>query len=306
MSTHRSSRVDRDTAEQLLAGHGVGPVASVLRAAAAPAHREELAGEDAAVAAFRTAEVAAAPRRTSAFRSVLAKVVTVKAAIVLAAAASTGIVLAATGGALPVPWSDSPADPPVTTTTGDTATTTTTTTRVPNPPAGGTSDGRQPPATPDPSIVGLCRAYAAPENKGEGLDSPAFHALVEAAGGKNEVAEYCDDVEAAAPGTPEDPAKERDHEPGKRSDGDDNGDDNGGDNGDDSGDHRDDGDRPGPPAPPEPAKPGKPGKTAPTTDTEPTSEPTDENAVTKTPDSPALGAASAVPPSGAEPPSKGG
>ena len=117
MSIHRSPRVDRDAAEQLVAGNGVGPVASVLRAAAAPAHRDELTGEDVAVAAFRTAATAA-PARQPVFRKALAKALAIKVAIVLAIAGSTGVVLAASEGALPVPWSNSPAAPQAPTTHG--------------------------------------------------------------------------------------------------------------------------------------------------------------------------------------------
>ncbi|GAA1237167.1 hypothetical protein GCM10009665_29150 [Kitasatospora nipponensis] len=61
MSTNRSRRIDRDAAEQLLGGAtggtqgGQGALAELLAAAAAPATGRELAGEEAAVAAFREA-----------------------------------------------------------------------------------------------------------------------------------------------------------------------------------------------------------------------------------------------------------
>ena len=291
MSNHRSSRVDRDAAEQLVAGKGIGPVASVLRAAAAPAHRGELTGEDVAVAAFRTAATAA-PAREPVFRRALAKALAIKVAIVLAIAGSTGVVLAASEGALPVPWSNGPTDPQA-------PTTTTTPRPAPSSLGASPSEGRQPPANPDPAIVGLCEAYVAHEDRD--LDNPAFRALVEAAGGKDEVAGYCELVEAA-PGKPS--ATGRPDEPGipvtppvevpTRSG---------------------PGERPGVTEPPtgspvtpsidppgEPGKPAKPSKTR----KETTSGPTVEDAVTTTPDSPALGAATAVPPSGAEPPSTGG
>lgn len=290
MSIHRSPRVDRDAAEQLVAGKGVGPVASVLRAAAAPAHRDELAGEDAAVAAFRTAATAV-PAREPVFRKAVAKALTVKVAIVLAIAGSTGVVLAASEGALPVPWSNSPADPPATTTTPP----------APSSPGARTSDGRQPPANPDPAIVGLCEAYLAHEDRN--LDNPAFRALVEAAGGKGEVAGYCELVESAKPRPSAEPGKPsttgRPGEPGKP-----------GSrpatppaNSPTMGDRPGRGERPGVTGPPtEPDQPARPSKTR----KEPTSDPTVEDAVTKTPGSPAPGAATAVPPSGAEPPSTGG
>ncbi|MFF7637587.1 hypothetical protein ACFZB9_31255 [Kitasatospora sp. NPDC008050] len=61
MSTNRSRRIDRDAAEHLLAGAadvspgGPGALSGLLAAAAAPATADELAGEEAAVAAFREA-----------------------------------------------------------------------------------------------------------------------------------------------------------------------------------------------------------------------------------------------------------
>lgn len=84
-----------------------GSLTGVLRAATAPAHPAELAGEQEALAAFRVAQ--SAPRR-----SLLARILTVKAVIIAAAAVSTGVVVAATG--LPWPHTESrpPADSPVT------------------------------------------------------------------------------------------------------------------------------------------------------------------------------------------------
>lgn len=290
MSIQRSPRVDRDTAEQLVAGQGVGPVAALLCAAAAPAHQDELAGEEAAVAAFRSASVAAVPHKRSVFRSALTKALTVKAVIVMAVAGSTGIVLAASEGALPMPWSNGPAAPPLTTTT----------TPAPNSPTGRTSDDRQSPASPDPAIVGLCEAYRAHDDKN--LDNPAFRALVDEAGGKDKVAGYCEIVESTAPGKsgapsvttgkPDDPSEgDRQDNPPVRT----------------SSVTGRPSERPGVTEPPtEPKQTGKPSKTARTTGTTPTSEPADEDAVTKTPGSPAPGAATAVPPSSAEPPSEGG
>jgi hypothetical protein len=77
-----------------------GSLSGVLRAATAPAHPAELVGEQEAVAAFRVAQPA--PRR-----SLLARILTVKAVIIAAAAVSTGVVVAATG----LPWHE-PTRPP--------------------------------------------------------------------------------------------------------------------------------------------------------------------------------------------------
>jgi len=115
MSSYRSIRVDRATAERLLAGRRVPPdaaaVATLLRAATAPTHLAELAREGMAMTAFRCAAMEYTRRPT--LRTAVAKVLTVKAAVVLAVVGSAGAVVAATGGALPGPWT--PTDPPETT-----------------------------------------------------------------------------------------------------------------------------------------------------------------------------------------------
>ncbi|WP_405005776.1 hypothetical protein OHV13_17705 [Kitasatospora purpeofusca] len=142
MSTNRPRRIDRDTAEQLLAGAVGGPpagqgasltgpdgstgrtgsprseagpgdrVARVLAAAAAPATGGELAGEEAALAAFREARLAsaavpAAPapvRRRSMATATLTRAFSTKAAaVVLGATALGGVAVAAGTGNLPVP-----------------------------------------------------------------------------------------------------------------------------------------------------------------------------------------------------------
>lgn len=71
MSTNRSRRIDRDAAEHLLAGavdgtqDGPGALSGLLAAAAAPATPRELAGEEAAVTAFREAARLAVTRQSS-------------------------------------------------------------------------------------------------------------------------------------------------------------------------------------------------------------------------------------------------
>jgi hypothetical protein len=71
------------------------PLDAVLRAATVPGHPEELAGEEKAMAAFRAA--VPAPRR-----SLFARVLTVKVLVIGAVATSTGVVLAAAGGVIPI------------------------------------------------------------------------------------------------------------------------------------------------------------------------------------------------------------
>jgi hypothetical protein len=94
------------------------PLDAVLRAASAPGHPEELAGERAALAAFQVAE----PRR----RSLLARVLTVKALVIGGVALSTGTVLAVAGGVfMPIlrdePAPTTPAEPPAVTRTSESA-----------------------------------------------------------------------------------------------------------------------------------------------------------------------------------------
>lgn len=293
MSIQGTPRTDRDTAARLVDGQAAGPVAVVLRAAAAPGHAEELVGEDAAVAAFRSAALAPVPGKPSVFRRTLTKALVVKGVLVLAIAGSTGVVLAASEGALPMPWSDRSDQAP-----GDSTTTVPTTTAPkpanpkPNAPADGADQGNRSAATPEPSIAGLCNAYTAGEDKD--VDNPAFGALAEAAGGPDRIPEYCAAVEATETSVPSDA-----------------------DDSDGQGQDDNQGKTPTlPTLPTLPAHPSAPpdddqgdeskaGKPSRATRTNPTSVPFEEDAVTKTPDSPAPGAATAVPPSGAEPPSVG-
>jgi len=123
------------------------PLDAVLRAASVPGYPEELAGERAAMAAFRAA--APAPRR----RSLLARVLTVKALVIGGVTLSTGTVLAVAGGVfMPIlrnePAPTTPADVPavirtsesaVPPLTGPSSTTT-------EPPAGESSTQQAPPS----------------------------------------------------------------------------------------------------------------------------------------------------------------
>jgi hypothetical protein len=142
-----------------------GPLEAVLRAAAAPAHQAELAGEQEAVAAFLAAEPA--PRR----RSLLARILTVKALVIGGVAASTGVVLATASGVLPAPWPERPsgpaADPP--------AVTTTTSLPAVTPPAGSPSAESEPAdqdATPPPSNAPPCDDHCVDGGAGHEPDQP--------------------------------------------------------------------------------------------------------------------------------------
>jgi PT repeat len=199
MSTHRPRRIDRTTAEQLLRGEpvdptgGPDPLAALLAAAAAPARADELAGEYAALAAFREAHLGPVlqPRRTSMIKTALAKLLTVKlAAAAVGVTTLGGVALAAGTGTLPT----SPRHE--------------TTTSHPKPahatgkPSTAPTHESKSKASPSPSLFGLCHAYTAGAGSehGKALESPAFTALITAAGGKSNVAAYCTAVIAAGPG----------------------------------------------------------------------------------------------------------
>lgn len=232
MSNQRTRRIDRVTAEQLLRGvpvdapgvrgGGVGRLAGVLAAAAAPVRVGELAGEEAAVVAFREARLGPAveSRRQSMIQSALAKLLTVKvAALTIGFTALGGVALAAGTGTLPTPLDRGPSAHPTSSPSAGS-----------QEGAGGPESPRPSPSlkgkgagskgTPSPSMVGLCRAYAAKPvgARGKALESPAFTALVTAAGGKQNVAAFCKVVLAAkASGAPESPAAVRPTEKPKSS-----------------------------------------------------------------------------------------
>lgn len=200
MSTDRSRRIDHDTAERLLAGRAVGheALAGLLSAAAAPAADGELAGEQAALAAFRAARLAPVPRPAPVprrmFTSASAKVLSVKVAAA-AAVALGGVAVAAGTGHLPAALGGGPdddrrarAEAPVTLSSP-----------VPPSAAGRTA------APLSADLVELCRAYgrARDAQDGEVPSEPRFTVLVEAAGGPDNIEEYCAPALEAAgsPGT---------------------------------------------------------------------------------------------------------
>ena len=194
MSDHRGSRVDRDAAERMLDGDPAGGAAGLLAAATAPAHAEELAGERAALAAFVAAtrlDPVPRQRRTSMLKIALAKLLTVKAAAAaVAVVGAGGIALAAGTGALPVELPDTAKTPSVVS-------------EAPAQPAGAPEDagkGGDPAGEPSPSMVGLCQAYLAEVGNapGRALESPAFTALVDAAGGADSVGGFCQEQIARA------------------------------------------------------------------------------------------------------------
>jgi hypothetical protein len=71
------------------------------------------------------------------------------------------------------------------------------------PSAAAAADAENGNAAPSPSLVGLCRAYAAGvhDNPGKALDNPAFGVLITAADGKDNVGDYCTDLLKDQPAT---------------------------------------------------------------------------------------------------------
>lgn len=194
MSKQRGRRIDRRTAEQVLRGVPVDAtdaVTGLLAAAAAPPRDGEQPGEQAAVTAFlEAAQHAPAARSRSSPRGestgtklrtakVAAAVAAVFAVGGVAAAAATGVLPLPAGGSPPAPSASGHAHPGA----GSPAAPTTTREE--------TSAVHQP--APSPSLVGLCRAYDAggKTERGKALASPAFTALVTAAGGEAGVDGYC-------------------------------------------------------------------------------------------------------------------
>lgn len=197
MSTHRR-HLDRRTAEQMLNGALVtsgDPLTDLLAHAAAPARDGELAGEHAAVMAFRAArlETALVPRRPSMLKALLAKLITAKIAAVAAAltVVAGGVVAAAATGYLPSPLGGDSTVAPVRSSAP-------TSSARPSSADAGDRDNHDAPGSsgspsPYPSLTGLCDAYTAGAGSehGKALDSPAFGALITAAGGKDKVDGYC-------------------------------------------------------------------------------------------------------------------
>ncbi|MDH6133577.1 hypothetical protein P3T37_002973 [Kitasatospora sp. MAA4] len=217
MSTNRSRRIDRDLAEQLLSGAadgrqgGPGALYDLLAAAASPGTARELAGEEAAVAAFREAaqlmpaqSTASAPQSTaSKFRRrsmagcAPARFLSTKiAAAALTATALGGVAVAAGTGNLPAALGGS--------TGGSTGAHT-----VPGAPLATTSASGHPEGLvrgsqrPDNGLAALCRAWSG----AGGGTTPAtpearFAPLVRAAGGADRVQAFCAKLSAAAGVTP--------------------------------------------------------------------------------------------------------
>ncbi|HEX6872988.1 MAG TPA: hypothetical protein VF163_17970 [Micromonosporaceae bacterium] len=200
MGQHRDRPLDAATAERLLAGGGGEPaeLARLLAAACGPARPSELAGEQAAMLAFRSAQAAGLPGPVQAHRRWMSarwrQLMPIKVAAVAGALAAGGMALAAGTVALPQlhgsPTVDNTGWPGVT--DGRPGTGAPTGLSSTNPNAGST------PASP--SLDGLCVAHLAeaavdPERA---RDNPAFAALAAAAGGPDKVTDFCRNRQSAA------------------------------------------------------------------------------------------------------------
>lgn len=209
MSAHRSRHIDRRTAEQLLRGQPeqADALSALLSAAAAPATEGELAGEQAALAAFRSAPPAPVlqPRRGSMIKTTLAKLLTVKiAAAAAGAVAAGGVAVAAATGTLPTQSGGNATVPPTTSQASQAsqASDTVSTAHSERPAATGDDQKTRSGATPSPSLDGLCKAYHAGvgADHGKALENPAFTVLITTAGGKDKVSAYCTDLLGDKPG----------------------------------------------------------------------------------------------------------
>lgn len=186
MSTDRGRDLDPQTIKALLAGSmstpaDHDPLVDLLALSSAPPRPDELAGRQAALAAFRDAQPSGAagerpaPRGLPAVRTILA----LKILAAVAGITAGGMAFAASSGILPNPFTpgSSPSSPAVRTTL------------APTPVA---STPIQPSAEPSPALVGLCRAYLnlPANNRAKALSSTAFTALATAAGNQD-VNAYC-------------------------------------------------------------------------------------------------------------------
>ncbi|MET8265438.1 hypothetical protein ACFYP0_01755 [Micromonospora arida] len=175
------------------------PVAALLAAAAGPVRLGELAGEDAAVAAFRAARAnpaPAVPQRPRRRRMTTGAVAWIGA---VAATATAGAAFAAvTRDRGPDPVAPAPSRPSPSPHQGASRSTEPGRSVGPGTPAPGAPVTATPPAGPTTAgqVHGLCRAWRAkkPEQREKALRTPAFQRLVTAAGGPAEVEAYCQRV----------------------------------------------------------------------------------------------------------------
>ncbi|MEV4541966.1 hypothetical protein [Micromonospora echinaurantiaca] len=216
MNAHR---MDQETVERLLDGPVVDPqdahrpLVLLLTAVRATARDGELAGEGSAVHAYRRAlagaplDLPAGPRQRFTLTAFGVRALVAGVAL----AATGGVAFAAANGSLPNPLrAPAPASAPPTapwppsTSPGQPAGPSTS-------PSGAGDHG----TTPTASLTGLCRAYReVTDNPGRALENPAFAPLVDAAGGRNRVDDYCDRALGDPPGRSKSPGAPTDRPDG--------------------------------------------------------------------------------------------
>jgi hypothetical protein len=191
---HLPPAVDQDTADRLLTGRldpadappGYDAVARLLGAATAPASPDELAGERAVVAEFVAMAGSRPATRTARRSGKPSKLLRVKAATAIVAAALSigGVAAAATTGLLGKPARPVAPQAPSSSGVG---------------PAGHVPGGAAGTGLDRARRRGLCRAWQADQGNRAGLreDSAAFRALAAAAGGADKVPAYCKATKAS-------------------------------------------------------------------------------------------------------------
>lgn len=182
--------LSQEAAERLLSGDltpppdGTDRLAALLAAASAPGRPDELAGEAAAMAAFRAHPPTI--RRWSLRRALTVKV----AAAVAVMVAAGGVAVASGTGLLPIPFIPGKVGPVPSDTDGPTGR---------SPGQGRTTNPA--PTPPNPALPGLCTDYQkkTADEKQKELKGKHFEELVKSAGGPEHVEEFCGRVLSATP-----------------------------------------------------------------------------------------------------------
>jgi len=211
MISLRARRIGRREADELLSGGSSradrAGIVEVLELAAAPPHPEELAGRQAAVAAFARAwrEGPAAPVRRGRLRAWLSRALAVKAITVLALLSLGGVAVAAGTGTLPAGVQHGAHDllTPFGVPVPDASSAHGTPTRpaTPHRSASPAPAPGSPAASADPAVHGLCEAWQAGQTNGQGkkVDAAVLTRLSAAAGGTEKIPAFCAAVLAPPP-----------------------------------------------------------------------------------------------------------
>ena len=230
---HRPLRRTRAHLDDVLDGRAPAgdPLVDLVAAVRAPAHRAELTGLDAALAAFVSASsVAPSPEeKTPMLKSVAGRLLALKVlAAVAGTAAAGGVAYAAVNGnlehspngnsaAVAGKSAGAPSRNDESSSTGsDDSSSASGTASQPSESASGTESGSEgPKGTPSPSLQGLCTAWLAhPRDIAKVSGNPAFSVLITAAGGADAVNAYCTSLLATAhPSHPAHPTQAQNTKP---------------------------------------------------------------------------------------------